>query len=175
MRLDSSDNIYAIIGSESSVIKLAGNDGTVAWTSAQIEATVKVNDIELIAATGGIILVGTHYETTNGCAEDACSIIKGAMIELDSTGALVWGPTLYGNYPGGVNQFAGLNIGDDTLIDNKCFGVTTTTDSGGTITGYAIACETEGYMLNDARETRRALTVATDLTGQRVWSRQDSY
>lgn len=34
MRLDSSDNIYAIIGSESSVIKLAGNDGTVAWTSA---------------------------------------------------------------------------------------------------------------------------------------------
>jgi len=34
MRLDSIDNIYAIIGSESSVIKLAGNDGTVAWTSA---------------------------------------------------------------------------------------------------------------------------------------------
>ena len=90
MRLDSSDNIYAIIGSEPTIIKLAGSDGTVAWTSPTIGTTEDIIDIELITSTGGLIVVGNYQN-------------KGAMIELDSTGTLVWGPTLYGNYPGGVN------------------------------------------------------------------------
>lgn len=106
-------------------------------------------------------------------------------MKLDTNGALQWSK-LYGNYPDGVNQFADSGEGDWALVYNECWGVTNTYDSSGAVDGYALACGTgiEGcsVMLNnmphlyfeclgDPRKVWRALTVATDLNGDRVWSR----
>jgi hypothetical protein len=131
-----------------------------------------------------------------GCVGSGCSVIKGAMMKLDSSGALVWGPKLFGNYPGGVNQFAGLAAGDWALVYTECWGVTATySSSGNSVTGYAMSCGTGiencdneeaasggGYSAEvkaecdaDPRVSWRALTIATDLDGNRVWSRMDSY
>lgn len=118
------------------------------------------------------------------------------MIELNADGTKKWGPKLYGNYPGGVNQFTGLGIGNWALIYNECWGITTTFDpvTNG-ITGYAFACGTgiencnnegaaTGGGFNSTTQTEcngdprvqwRALTIAVDLQGNRLWSRQDSF
>jgi hypothetical protein len=144
-----------------------------------------------------MILVGHQFGSTmTGCVGSGCSVIKGSMMKLDSSGAKVWGPKLYGNYPGGVNQFTGLASGDWALVYTECWGITATYSStGNSITGYAMSCGTGiencdngeaaaggGYNAEvqtecnaDPRVSWRALTIATDLDGNRVWSRMDSY
>lgn len=91
MRLDSSDNIYLNVGLKSQVIKL-NNAGAKQWGTAEIDATVQTNDIELIGGSSssdpvtGIILVGHQFATTTtGCIGTGCSVIKGAMIEISAS------------------------------------------------------------------------------------------
>lgn len=196
IRIDASDNIFANVGTRSAVVKLDSTGG-VAWKSGEIDSSIQSNDLELVASDGGIVLVGHQYGTTmTGCVGSGCSVIKGAMMKLDSSGAKVWGPKLFGNYPGGVNQFAGLSAGDWALVYTECWGITAIHSStGNSIIGYAIACGTGiencdneqaasggGYNAQiqaecqaDPRVNWRALTIATDLDGNRVWSRMDSY
>lgn len=144
MRLDSNDNIYANVGTRTSVIKLAGSDGSIVWRSGQIDAAVQSNDLELITSTGGMVLIGHHFgTTTEGCVGNGCSVIKGAMIELNADGTKAWGPKFYGNYRGGHNQFFDLDIGNWALIYTECWGITTTFDaSTNAPNGYAFACGT---------------------------------
>lgn len=144
MRIDSAGNIFANVGTRTAILKIAQATGTIVWKSGQIDANVQSNDIELIAADGGMILVGHHFgSTTTGCVGTGCSVIKGTMMKVDSTGAKVWGPKFFGNYPGGVNQYAGLGVGNWALIYNECWGVTTTySPVDNSITGYAMACGT---------------------------------
>ena len=196
MRIDGGDNIFANVGSRTAVLKLSSS-GAVIWSSGQIDSTFQSNDLELVPKDGGMILVGHQFGSTMaGCVGSGCSVVKGAMLKLDSSGALAWGPKLYGNYPGGVNQFAGLAAGDLALVYTECWGVTATySSSGNSITGYALSCgtgiencnnpealsgggynaEVQAECASDPRVSWRALTIATDLDGNRVWSRMDSY
>ena len=111
------------------------------------------------------------------------------MKKLDTAGTFQWTQN-YGNYPDGVNQYADSGPGNWALIYNECWGVAPYYSSSGAQTGYVMACGTgiEGCPLTanfmpglyldcqlDARTTWRSLTVATDLNGERVWSRMDSY
>lgn len=87
-----------------------------------------------------------------------------------------------------MNQFTDSGEGDWALIYNECWGIQPNYDTSGNQIGYALACGTgiEGCLLTmppllyaeclaDPRTTWRALTVATDLNGERVWSRMDSF
>jgi len=111
------------------------------------------------------------------------------MIKLNANGAIEWQKT-YGNYPNGVNQFRDSGEGDWALVYNECWGIQPMYSSGGTQTGYVLACgtgiETCSVLLNnmpglymeclsDPRKIWRALTIATDMNGERVWSRMDSF
>jgi len=113
------------------------------------------------------------------------------MKKLTSTGTIEWTQT-FGNYRGGVNKFAGLEAGKDVLIYNECWGVAPRYEGSSSTTqvGYTLACGTgiEGCSAemnldssttsecnSDPRRDWRALTVATDLKGERVYSRMDSF
>lgn len=103
LRIDSSDNIYANVGTRTSVLKIQGSDGAIVWRSGQIDAAVQSNDLELLP-DNSMVLIGHQFGSTmTGCVGTGCSVIKGAMIQLNADGTKAWGPKLYGNYPGGVN------------------------------------------------------------------------
>lgn len=90
-----------------------------------------------------------------------------------------------------MNQFTDIEEGNWALISNECWGVAPRyADDGITHDGYVVACGTgimgcalrwnRGLFLvseckADPRNTWRGLTVATDLDGERVYSRLDSY
>lgn len=149
-----------------------------------------MNDLEL--ASDGLVLVGHKYGQAEGwnCWFTACGTIKGHMMKLDSGGTLEWTQD-YGNYPGGVNQFNGIAQGNWALIYNECWGVAKKYASDGTThDGYVMACGTgiEGCSAfagntpwtyleceADPRVVWRSLAVATDLKGERVYSRMDSF
>ena len=98
IRIDSSDNIYAVVGKKAAAIKLR-RSGTEVWKTGQLDAKAQMNDIEL--ATDGLVLVGQKYsKQSEGCTTNTCSVIKGHMIKLDSTGTKQWTKD-YGNYAGG--------------------------------------------------------------------------
>jgi hypothetical protein len=155
LKLDPSDNIYAVTGTEASVTKLAGSDGSVVWESDKVDSGFYPADIELIP-TGGVVITGkkkynSAWSKVEGCT-DSCDYFEGAMIFLNADGTKA--PTgydeeygfhlrAYGNYPGGVGKFAGLTSGNDVLIYTECNGITTTYNtSTNAPTGYALACGT---------------------------------
>ena len=91
-----------------------------------------------------------------------------------------------------MSQFSEIEEGNWGLIYNECWGVAPKyADDGTTHDGYVMSCGTGiegcaawGWNLGlfiwlecqgDPRGTWRALTVATDLEGERVYSRMDSY
>lgn len=88
---------------------------------------------------------------------------------------------MYGNYPGGVNQFKGISKGDPSMVIDECWGMMSTS------TGYVMSCGTgiencdgmTGDTLNkclaDPRRMWRNLVFETDSEGERVWSRMDSW
>ena len=110
------------------------------------------------------------------------------MIKFDADGEEEWKKD-YGNYPGGVSQFRELEEGNWSLVYNECWGVAPKYAADGTThDGYVMSCGTgiEGCnvllgpfvwaeCIGDPRRTWRALTVATDLEGERIYSRMDSY
>jgi hypothetical protein len=111
------------------------------------------------------------------------------MMKVDLTGAKQWDQR-FGNYPGGINQFYGLEEGRDELIFNECFGIAPRyADDLTTQNGFVISCGIgiEGCTnwqfspslwaecKTDPRKTWRSLTIATDLDGNRVYSRMDNY
>lgn len=191
LRIDASDNVFSIAGTNSAVIKL-DNAGAESWATGTLDASVQINDIEL-SSDNGMVVAGHKYgKSFTGCAwgtwGSGCGTIIGHMMKLDSTGAIQWSKD-YGNYPGGKNQFSGLKSGEDILVYNECWGVSSRYEgSSSTPVGYNLACGTgvEGcnWALDwwtfiqcyyDPRTQWRALTIATDLNGDRVWSRMDSY
>ena len=100
-------------------------------------------------------------------------------MKLDKKGKIEWSKT-HGNYAGGVNQFAGLPEGDRAYVIDECWGMMKTTAPDGSHDGYAMACGTgiEGCgedsppgCAKDPRIAWRSLVIATDLEGERVWSR----
>ena len=110
------------------------------------------------------------------------------MMKLSSTGSIEWTKD-FGNYPGGKNQYSGLGVGEDVLIYNECWGIAPRYEGTSTTQiGYVIACGTgiegcDSYLDSatldkcngDPRRDWRALTIATDLNGDRVYSRMDNY
>ena len=101
------------------------------------------------------------------------------MLKLDKHGEKVW-TKIHGNYAGGVNQFSGIPVGDRAYVIDECWGMMPTKSDKGVHDGYAIACGTgiEGCNADsppgcakDPRITWRSLVIATDLEGDRVWSR----
>ena len=150
----------------------------------------QMNDLT-VNSDGSVIMTGHEYGLQEeDCWFDGCGTIKGKIIALDANGDLDWQKN-YGNYPNGVNQFADSGEGNWALIYNECWGIQPTYDSNQDHNGYVLACGTgiedncpltSNFMpglyfecLNDPRQTWRALTIATDLNGKRVWSRMDSF
>jgi len=190
IRVDSSDNIYTIVG-KSGVAKLTSS-GTEIWKT-NTDETYQLNDLE-VNSDSSIVLTGLIYGTQKKrCrGKNGCGTIFAYLTKLSSTGSIEWSKE-YGNYRGGVNQFTGLEAGDNALIYNECWGLAKTYATDGTThTGYAMACGTgvEGCKLswalvmrlglwtecrNDKRIDWRALTIATDLNGDRLWHRQDNF
>ena len=113
------------------------------------------------------------------------------MIKFDADGGQDWSE-LYGNYAGGVNQYTDIEEGNWALVYNECWGVAPKyADDGTTHDGYVMSCGTgiEGCPLfnsnfglgtwlecrGDPRTQWRSLAVATDLEGERIYSRMDSF
>jgi len=107
------------------------------------------------------------------------------MKNLSPTGTVEWSKD-FGNYGGGKNQFSGLTAGNPALIYNECWGIAPR-KTNSVQDGYVIACGTgiegcggpnvqwEAECKQDKRTTWRSLTIATDLKGEKVWHRMDSY
>ena len=113
-------------------------------------------------------------------------------MKIDDQYNLQWKKT-FGNYPGGVNQFAGLSEGPWPWIYTECWGMTSVYSAEGNPSGYALQCGTgiEGCEIEhirdfwapelqgescaaDPRSQWRSLLIVTDLEGNRIWSRQDN-
>jgi len=186
MRVDSEDNVYAILGTDANVVKL-DKYGKVVAKSKELAKTSQITDLELV--DGGVVLVGLKfYPITEDCHGDGCTSILSHMIKLDSSFKFEWAED-HGNYKGGLNQFTGLEKGNAALINNECWGISKTFDKDSTHNGYALACGTgiEECSLDnmdkqlyetctkDPRQIWRALTIATDLSGKRIWSRMDNH
>ena len=149
-----------------------------------------MNDVYI--ASDGYILAGLTYSLQEErCFGQGCGVIKGSLVKLSATGDVEW-QKFYGNYRGGVGMFEGLEEGDNALIYNECWSVAPRFDADGTThNGYVLACGTgiEGCPVfrhnfkpsllsecrSDPRTTWRSLTVATDLDGEPVYVRQDSF
>lgn len=95
-------------------------------------------------------------------------------MKVDDDFNLEW-TNIVGNYPGGTNQFEGLGPGDWTKVYTECWGMTKTYSSEGEQDGYAMTCgsgvEPPATGVTDPRTAWRTLTMATDLEGNRKWSR----
>lgn len=91
LRIDSSDNVYAIVGTASSMVKLNGS-GVEQWVKYDTtEDKVQMNDLELVS--DGIILAGHRYVTLtdepNNCSINpwkACGTIWGHAYKIGLDG-----------------------------------------------------------------------------------------
>jgi hypothetical protein len=149
MRVDSDDNVFAILGTSTKVVKL-DKSGNLIAESEKLDDATQLTDLELLD-DGGVILIGLKfYPISKGCHGDGCSSILGHLIKLDSSFKIEWTKD-HGNYRGGINQFAGLEKGEPALINNECWGISKTFDADSTHNGYAIACGTgiEGCSLEN--------------------------
>lgn len=188
MRVDSSDNIY-FIGHHSGLVKLT-SAGVETWRHNILDSTVQYNDLE-INSDSTITLAGHQYRNvteTNRCWFRDCGAISGIMTKTKTDGTIDWSKN-YGNYKGGVNQFAGIPSSDPALVYTECWGFAKTYASDLTThNGYALACGSgiEGCPVSifgrfkpglwnecrkDPRTAWRALTLAVDLNGETVWYR----
>jgi len=175
IRVDSSDNIIGVagIGSQATAYKL-NSSGTEQWNTGTAYNGSQFSDLTINAdgtmAFAGLAAVGNTY--------------YGRLIGADSTGTQTFSVD-YGNYGGGVNSYDGLTAADGDWIYNECWGIAKTYATDGTThDGYILACgtgiECENGSANvsqcttDYRKNWRALLVATDLSGNRVWSRMDN-
>ena len=92
IRVDFEDNIYAIIGTTSGLIKL-NSSGAKQWHYATTK-DVQMNDLEIVS--DGIVLAGHRYvtlEKPNNCLlnNGECGTIWGHSIKVDLTGqTVVW-------------------------------------------------------------------------------------
>lgn len=111
IRIDGEDTIYASVSRYSAILQIDGDTGELEHKSGIIDPWTQTNDIEL-AEDGGIVLVGHYYDKSpEGCkTPNGCTRIRAAMIKVDDQYKVQWNK-LYGNYPGGTNQFAGLTEG----------------------------------------------------------------
>lgn len=190
VRIDSSDNVYGLVGSGSWLVKLTST-GTKDWdTGTNLKDYGQMNDLEIV--TDGIVMTGHSYGTTNeNCWGSGCGVIKGSMVKVDTSGTFSWQKD-HGNYAGGVNQFAGLEVGHWGLIYTECWGIAPQYDTDLTTqNGFVLSCGTgiEGCngawirglpsliaeCYSDPRTVWRSLTIGTDLNGDRTWSRMDSF
>jgi len=108
LRVDSSDNIYAILGVKGAVVKL-NSAGAEQFKSQALQDGVQLNDLEVVS--DGIVLTGHRYVTytDNENCNDTCGTILGFLIKVDSTAENTLWTHDFGNYIGGVNQFAGID------------------------------------------------------------------
>lgn len=97
IRVDSSDNVYAVVGAKSAAVKLSSS-GSEVWKSGQLDKDSQMNDLEL--ASDGLVLVGHKYSNQSEGCTPSCGVIKGHMIKLDDSGNKKWTKD-YGNYSGG--------------------------------------------------------------------------
>lgn len=97
LRVDSSDNIYAISGATCNLVKLA-SDGSLTWDSGDtLNANGQMNDLEVVS--DGVVIVGHIYGTADNTK---FSSITGHMVKTDLLGVQQWTQD-YGNYPGGLH------------------------------------------------------------------------
>ena len=148
-------------------------------------------DLE-ITPEGGVVMSGHQHDPGNaytdalgaiaGASGKKTTEVHGGILMVDKDLKKKWLKT-YGNFPGGINQYAGLTSGPREYIFDECFGITTTRDASGATTGYVMACAIgiEGCAgrpaecESDPRVAWRATPMATDLNGDLVWYRMDSY
>lgn len=96
IRQDSAGNLFALCGTATSIVKLA-SDGSETWNTGSDHIELgQMND--LVVKDTSLYLAGHIFTTT----------IFGRMVKIDATdGSMEWTQD-YGNYPGGVNQYSGL-------------------------------------------------------------------
>lgn len=97
LRVDSSDNVYAISGSTCNLTKLS-SDGSLSWeTGDTLNSNGQMNDLEVVS--DGVVIAGHIYGTADNTK---FSTITGHMVKTDLSGVQQWTQD-YGNYPGGVH------------------------------------------------------------------------
>jgi len=173
--------VYGLSGTKTNIVKLTAA-GAVTWnTEDKLVSEGQMNDL-LVRADGAdddIYLAGHYYVEGGG--------ILGRQMKVDaSDGSMVYAEN-YGDYPGGVGKYAGLEAPKPGLVYHECWGIAENSNQD----GFTIACGTGvedcgslfwGFKWglwfgcdSDPRKAWRALTLGTDLEGERVWSRMDSF
>lgn len=147
----------------------------------------------MVVAPDGIVLSGLDKRKKQKEGEDKS--ILGYMEKIDFQGNKVWGKS-YHTPPGGLNMHGvGTRWNSPTMdgvLFTECWGIAPRyEDDLTTLAGYVMSCGLgiegvygavgsplykEGTAYTNAMGTAswRALTLATDLEGNRVWSRIDS-
>ena len=150
-------------------------DGEVVW-SRSIAQHGEVTDVAVLVEGGASVgfVVSGHRGAGGG--------IDGSVSRIDLDGEMVWSRP-YGDFPGGVQEFAGLDGGNPQLIFDECWGIQATADGGAVVacgTGIEGCDELEDDDLyeecrSDPRQIWRGLVLKIDGEGDVLWSRLDSF
>ena len=109
--------------------------------------------------------------------------IDGAVTHISLDGEVTWTRT-YGDLPGGIGPFAGLDGGNPVLIFDECWGIRATADGGAVLacgTGiegcgmYAPGTALSDECRADPRRIWRGLVIGLDGDGEVLWHRLDSF
>jgi hypothetical protein len=149
-------------------------DGEKMW-SRSIRQHGEVTDVAVLEEGGASVgfMVSGHRGESGG--------IDGSVSRIDLDGEVVWKKS-YGDFPGGVQEFAGLDGGNPALIFDECWGIQATAGGGAVVacgTGIEGCDEVEGDLYDecrsDPRQVWRGLVLEVDGDGDVLWSRLDSF
>lgn len=87
MRVDSSDNVFGLVGATTILVKLTST-GSKDWdTGTNLISYGQMNDLELVS--DGTVMTGHSFAFSNdGCWGQGCGVIKGSIMKVDSTGSV---------------------------------------------------------------------------------------
>lgn len=149
-------------------------DGEQMWNRS-IRQHGEVTDVAVLVDGGSSVgfVVSGHQGEGGG--------IDGSISRIDLDGEMVWNKT-YGDFPGGVQEFAGLDEGNSKLIFDECWGIQATARGGAVVacgTGIEGCDEVEDELYDecrsDPRQIWRGLVLEIDGDGEVLWSRLDSF
>ena len=138
----------------------------------------EITDLDMSSFNGkndGILISGHKKDKYGG--------IDGSMAKVSLDGSLIWNNT-FGNPLGGINKFSKIEIKNEKMVFDECWGISSMGDGGAIMACGTGIEECEFYQnnnklfsqcLNDPRTTWRSLLIRVDKNGNKIWEHVDSF
>jgi len=177
--------LMTLVGQQTALIKLMAN-GTLVWAKSYDEPN---QGTDFVHTPNGTMVTGLRQYINKKVCPQGCEYVTGELILVSEDGSTTEWAHTFGNPPGGLNQYAGLEAGSPELVYTECWGIQATRDALGKVDGVVTACGTgiEGCStpgltrslkeecMKDPRTTWRSLTMGFNLNGEVLWRRLDNF